>query len=688
MTNISRSAAWLCVVFTLSIAGPCLAAEAPAAASVVEHVRTPGEPPEDEVEITVYVPSKAETNFFNKLDEKEKTTGGHDDEYDITKKSGKYVAWFGIVREIVEDQARKQTVLTVEHKYFDGVTHQELLYVSFNGSGDFQAIIPGIGHQIGPLSLVRIYGTVSPAKDQQLPRVDAVFVRDWHWDTFTFSEAYGKQRGSEKWRELNHVHLDYIFSPNPASPNGGYYRARLGDRPEDIFRIKAISNRLAQAAKAIEPDPNGNFQKLAEGMLDVNSFNGEYEALSAIFKARAFDGMTGLLNQALQEEDRSLRQRAVHIVEDYAGELAAASIPNLAANINDDKDSFLPETSVRALASIGSPAALPYLIEATKNDDVDTRASALAALPDIGAPVDKILPTLILGLKDPHKSARYSAINGLEKLGPAASMAAEPLIELMKNDKDNSVKSNATHALGGIDADGKFAIPALIEALKSPEASIRRQAALGLGDLGPKAASGLPALKDQLRDSDSLSRIAAAQAIWMIESNLTQTLPLLIKELQSTEPYASYWATTAITEIGPEAQEAIPILLRQRLKDPGGYGKYAARALGKMGKAAVVAIPDLMELLKDKEDAFRVEAAEALWKINQHPAAIPQILKELNESSAGCREATLAVGRIGKPAVAAIPLLKELVYSRSCSTRREARAALKKLESFPGSRMT
>lgn len=174
-----------------------------------------------------YEPSEREAPYFKKLAEDEVATGGLVGDYDITKKDKKYVGWFGIVREVKEDKANQRTTLLLEHKYFDGLTDIHILALSFNGSGDFRAVVPGIGHQIRPLALVKVYGTVAGPQGASLPEVNSEFVRHWDWGTFTFLMASGKQRGSEKWRKLNRVDLDDIYDPYPAD---AYYEKRLGKR--------------------------------------------------------------------------------------------------------------------------------------------------------------------------------------------------------------------------------------------------------------------------------------------------------------------------------------------------------------------------------------------------------------------------------------------------------------------------
>jgi len=177
---------------------------------------------------TSYAPSENEKPFFEKLGPDEVATGGLAGEYDISSKDGTYVGWFGIVREIHDDPENKQSELLVEHKYFDGLTDLHIQALSFNGSGDFKVVVQGLDHEIKPLTLVKVYGKAKVMKETI--SIDAEFIRNWHWGTFTFLAAFGTQQGSEKWRKLNKVPLDDIYDP---FPDDDYYEQRLGPKPKD-----------------------------------------------------------------------------------------------------------------------------------------------------------------------------------------------------------------------------------------------------------------------------------------------------------------------------------------------------------------------------------------------------------------------------------------------------------------------
>src|SRR5262245_33215142 len=86
--------------------GVWLSAAQPSAASAtpVEQVTTkPRRGAGQGLGTVAYRPSEQEQPFFRRLAAEEKTTGGLAGEYDISKKAGAYVGWFGIVRTIAEN---------------------------------------------------------------------------------------------------------------------------------------------------------------------------------------------------------------------------------------------------------------------------------------------------------------------------------------------------------------------------------------------------------------------------------------------------------------------------------------------------------------------------------------------------------------------------------------------------------
>jgi hypothetical protein len=145
----------------------------------------------------------------------------------LTGKTGKRIAWFGIVREIAVDKKANATRWLVEMKYFDGIVDAHIQLASIYSAGDFTVSLPGEGYEVKPLSLVRVIGVVE--KDEKgVPHVKAEYVRNWDWGHFSFMD-YGKEAGNPKWAKLRQVSGDDVYHPNP---NDEYYEQRLGKRPE------------------------------------------------------------------------------------------------------------------------------------------------------------------------------------------------------------------------------------------------------------------------------------------------------------------------------------------------------------------------------------------------------------------------------------------------------------------------
>lgn len=203
-------------------------AQTTAKTTLVEQSPALPAPPRGTLGTKSYEATEKEAAFFSKLEPDEQRTGSMFGDYSINGKKSKYIGWFGIVRKIEEDSKLQQTRLVVEHKYFDGLTDTHILALSFNGGGDFTCTLSGLSLGIKPLSLVKVYGTVT-SEDNSVPEVAADYLRQWDWGRFTFLQAYGSQAGNKEWKKLNKIKEDKIYNP---FPNQKYYEDRLGPRPE------------------------------------------------------------------------------------------------------------------------------------------------------------------------------------------------------------------------------------------------------------------------------------------------------------------------------------------------------------------------------------------------------------------------------------------------------------------------
>jgi HEAT repeat protein len=149
-----------------------------------------------------------------------------------------------------------------------------------------------------------------------------------------------------------------------------------------------------------------------------------------------------------------------------------------------------PETT---LAETKEEQAKRYLAD-LGSKDVKVRLTAMEELGKLGqirASYGRpAIPMLLEGLKDKDARIRAAAALALGRVDPEADQAVEPLLALVKNDKE--------------------------------ELAVRRSAILGLAAMGEKARGAVPALRalqmnrDMSRESQQL-RQAARQAIQAIQ---------------------------------------------------------------------------------------------------------------------------------------------------------------------------
>jgi hypothetical protein len=96
-----------------------------------------------------------------------------------------------------------------------------------------------------------------------------------------------------------------------------------------------------------------------------------------------------------------------------------------------------------------------------------------------------------------------------------------------------SEQETAADALGRI---GQPAVPALVEALKSPQADVRVKAAEVLARMGTGAKDAAPQLTVALDDPDERVRKTATRALGMIGQEAAPAVPALMRSLMQPEP--------------------------------------------------------------------------------------------------------------------------------------------------------
>src|SRR5262249_44671888 len=151
--------------------------------------------------------------------------------------------------------------------------------------------------------------------------------------------------------------------------------------------------------------------------------------------------------------------------------------------------------AARSLGKLGPEArreSKEVLVGCLKDNDRGVRAAAAEAL--ASAPGSEDVPLFADMLKHQDADVRVQGAKALGKLGAQARAAAPQLLAAGKAG-DTATRCAALDAAVMCDPQAPELVPALSEALKSPDTAVRRTAAVGLGRLQGNAKAAVPALK-------------------------------------------------------------------------------------------------------------------------------------------------------------------------------------------------
>ena len=299
-----------------------------------------------------------------------------------------------------------------------------------------------------------------------------------------------------------------------------------------------------------------------------------------------------------------------------SGQYGESAVPYLIEALKDER---IP---VRRAAMIGlfvagpkANTAVPVLIDVLEEDEPQTRKYALNAFIGIGPDAKDAVPALIKTLASEDFHTQYWACRALGSIGAAASPAAPKLIELVQ-DGVTSVRRNAAAALGNIGPTvGQRAVDTLVGAFSDWSQPVRQQAVIALGKLGPLAAPALPVIEKGLRDGEFRPAANAAKTLWLLKPESDLPLRMLLVELATGDDPGD--AVIVMGEIGVAigAVDKVAELLKE---DYRWTRLYAAEALGKMGPdAAPSARPALEAALDDEDKEIREAVKEALDKVGR-----------------------------------------------------------------------
>ncbi len=143
----------------------------------------------------------------------------------------------------------------------------------------------------------------------------------------------------------------------------------------------------------------------------------------------------------------------------------------------------------------------------------------------------------------------------------------------------------------------------------------------------PNSDEGKTALKELLEILNGKWRFARYQVCYAIRDGdlgalATDAIPDLIRAAHDEDPFVEEAAIQALGSLGPVAAPAVKVLIGKveigvTGKSKGSAPWYAARALGDIGEPAVAAIPILRQASEARVEFLPEEAKKALLKLEQ-----------------------------------------------------------------------
>lgn len=411
-------------------------------------------------------------------------------------------------------------------------------------------------------------------------------------------------------------------------------------------------------------------------------------------------------------------------------ETVGKKLAPLAAKVSDAQK--LPLALALARCKIADDAGVALLVAALADKETPNRysyASALNALDEKAAPA---VPALLKLLDD--EQFDESAVELLGSIGPKAAPAVPQLVARLSNRRHFHAACNA---LGRIGPAAGAATPQLLAALDppggrgltamdslkqiAPEKAVeavharlsdpkrRAQGVVLVQRLGQQARKELPAVLAALQQDDVDEKVSVLGALSALAwhgdrdeydepmKDLGPLPPADAKAIvaaaaplvASKEEDLAQAAVSLLGTVHAEPEVSIPALLAALERKDGGVQSSAARSLAAFGAEGAKLVPTATKWLDDPQ--LQWTATEVLGKLGAASApAVPALVKLAIGSDAGSDDsdsqyyrrsrAIEALGDIGPAAIAAAPELAKLYASMDKAVRRQAGAALWKID--------
>jgi HEAT repeat protein len=432
--------------------------------------------------------------------------------------------------------------------------------------------------------------------------------------------------------------------------------------------------------------------------------------------SRAFAGLGAQGRQAmtqliplLSSTSDEMRQNAARAL----GQMGKSSMP---AEEALQKATTEGNTTSRALAAQAlfringrSDVIMPILWDAMKDSEWKVARIALDTFDEMkGAGTVELLSAL----EEKDVNLRWWVVYALGKKSRGTKEVVASLLKILEEDEDKELRAEAASALGNLEGNARSAAPALLKALKGPEASVRAKAAKALGEIGVADRDVLEGLMGAVVDESSTIQIAGlkalarlgrearetapvlqarllaarderielrtAVALWSVTGENTESIPVLLRLLQSGETKMQIEAALALWQVAKKTEETLPVLAAALRDNNPEVRQEAVQALAEVGGDARLAAAALLEAMDDESSVLREWAADVLGQIRPTTRpAIPVLVKSLQDQNTWVRKwSAISLGKMGNEAEDALPALREALKDQDNRVRVRAAEAL------------
>jgi HEAT repeat protein len=367
-----------------------------------------------------------------------------------------------------------------------------------------------------------------------------------------------------------------------------------------------------------------------------------------------------------------LTQNAVFSTLGSIGQRDPSVLPLMLAGLEVKREDDLRATMVRSIGRMGANGrpAVPHLIALLQQRKPGAYEAVIIQALGRLAPYDEDALDMVLrqlnNKREDGEERRTAAVAALEQLGPLGKEATPLLIKRLIG-KENVLPSPEINTLVRIGPD---AVPGLLAVCWRGQDDERRQAIRCLGQMGANGRAAVPVLLETLKKQDILS-LEATNALASIGPEARAVIPFLLKQLDDPDGGMRLRAVRALGSIGLGNKKVIQALEAKVEAPMGGEIFQSVRceamwSLGLLGPAAGKTVPTLLAELKRQDNSTVWEYQIGRRRMGRlGPAPVLELLRreDFHWDPRGC--ALVALAHLGPAAQAASPTLLTLCEDRT-----------------------